>query len=127
MKLSTVLFLTTIFCTAALADQFTDPIQTITFAPTTLHEDESLTDQNLNLGFFIAGYTILGVSLIVAMIMVWVDEFRRHKTYDVDVENAVQQMKDLNMDIRQIESDFELVMKGKDPHAEEDEVKAAFN
>ena len=81
MKLSVVIFLTTTFIGQIFAE-YLWPVQTQTFAPPDVHEDQGIADDKMWLGFFIAGYAILGVALIVSMILVWKDEIARHKYYN---------------------------------------------
>lgn len=103
MKLLTVIFLTTFFLTCVLAE--IKQVQTAYFSEHSFHEVEDL-NTKFNLGFFIAGYIILGVLLIFAMVRIWVDEWERHKFYNEKVAEAEADLKRLNLDITKIEADF---------------------
>ena len=92
-----MLFLVTIFSSYALADEL-DIVKTETFASYTIHEENSLKD-DFNLGFFIAGYILLGGFLIFSMVRVWVDEYQRHKEFSGKLNEAMNEMNTLGLNI----------------------------
>ena len=119
MKFLAVILLTTL--SLALAkDKDVAVVRTTTFAGVEYHRSEHIGDSKFYLGFFIAGYILLGTGLIFAMIRIWIDEIERHKDYDVKLKDTIEEMNGLQMDVAKIDSDYKLILQGKDPNAEED-------
>ena len=85
-------------------------VQTETFATSSFHEYNTL--DRYSRGGLIAGWILYAIMVVVSFALVFKSTLDRSKEYDQNLEDAKRQMRNLGINVAEVDHEFDEIQKG---------------